>query len=248
MAKFYITNAIPYANASPHVGHALEFVQSDTIARYHKILGDETLLLCGGDENALKNVQAAEQAGVPVQEFVDTNTKKFYDLSKKLTVQFDVWQKGSDQSTHFPSSQNLWELCSKNGDIYKKSYTGLYCIGCEVFYTREELDENGECFEHPGKKLEEISEENYFFKLSKYQKQLITLLETMKCYLLLNKAFQILVFPDPMKGRKTGVFRSPMIITKECMFGSMHLIYIRAVLGLIGMKKCTKNGGLLTCM
>jgi methionyl-tRNA synthetase len=178
MAKFYITNAIPYANASPHVGHALEFVQSDTIARYHKILGDETLLLCGGDENALKNVQAAEQAGVPVQEFVDTNTKKFYDLSKKLTVQFDVWQKGSDQSTHFPSSQNLWELCSKNGDIYKKSYTGLYCIGCEVFYTREELDENGECFEHPGKKLEEISEENYFFKLSKYQKQLITLLET----------------------------------------------------------------------
>jgi methionyl-tRNA synthetase len=178
MAKFYITNAIPYVNASPHVGHALEFVQSDTITRYHKILGDETLLLCGGDENALKNVQAAEQAGVPVQEFVDTNTKKFYDLSKKLNVQFDVWQKGSDISTHFPSSQKLWELCSKNGDIYKKSYTGLYCIGCEVFYTREELDENGECFEHPGKKLEEVSEENYFFKLSKYQKQLIALLET----------------------------------------------------------------------
>lgn len=177
MPKFYITNAIPYVNAKPHVGHALEFVQSDVIARFHKILGDDVLLLCGGDENALKNVQTAEKAGEPIQQFVDKNTELFYELSKKLNVQFDVWQKGSSQQ-HFIASQKLWELCEANGDIYKKSYTGLYCVGCELFYEPDELNENGECFEHPGKKLEEVSEENYFFRLSKYTDQIKNLLDS----------------------------------------------------------------------
>ena len=180
MNKFYITNAIPYVNAAAHVGHALEFVQSDTIARYHRLRGEDVLLLCGGDENALKNVQAAEEAGIPVQEFVDRNTNSFYELSKKLNVQFDVWQKGSDQKIHYPSSQKLWELCNKAGDIYKKSYKGLYCLGCEVFYTKDELNEKGECYEHPGKKLEEVEEENYFFKLSRYQDKLLELIESSK--------------------------------------------------------------------
>lgn len=175
MAKFYITNAIPYVNAKPHIGHALEFVQSDTIARYHRIIGDDTLLLCGGDENAIKNVQAAEKAGKPIQEFIDTNTKLFEELAQKLHVQFDIFQKGSD-AKHYSSSQKLWELCNANGDIYKKSYTGFYCVGCELFYEHNELDENGQCFEHPGKKLEQVSEENYFFKLSKYQNQIIELI------------------------------------------------------------------------
>ena len=177
MNKFYITNAIPYVNAKPHIGHASEFVQSDVIARYHKLLGDQTLLLCGGDENALKNVQAAENAKRPIQEFIDENTKSFYALSKKLNVEFDVWQKGSD-AKHHSSSQKLWKLCDKNGDIYKKRYKGLYCVGCELFYTESELDKNGECLEHPGKKLEEVSEENYFFKLSKYQSQLEKILSS----------------------------------------------------------------------
>lgn len=177
MAKFYITNAIPYVNAKPHIGHALEFIQSDTIARYHKILGDEVVLLCGGDENALKNVQVAEEVGIPIQEFVDKNTQLFYDLSKNLNVQFDIWQKGSDKK-HHESSQKLWELCTKSGDIYKKSYKGLYCVGCELFYTKEELNEQGECFEHPGKKLQEVEEENYFFKLSKYQDPLLEIIES----------------------------------------------------------------------
>lgn len=178
--KFYITCAIPYVNSRPHVGHVLEFVQTDVIARYHKLLGEEVLLLSGGDENALKNVQAAEKAHIPIQQFVDQNTQIFLELTKKLNTNFDVWQKGSDQKTHYPSSQKLWELCVKNGDIYKKSYEGLYCVGCETFYSPDELDQNGECFEHPGKKLDKVSEENYFFKLSKYQKQLIELIETNK--------------------------------------------------------------------
>lgn len=171
MTKFFITNAIPYVNAKPHIGHALEFVQSDSIARYHQILGDEVLLLCGGDENAIKNVQAAEEAGIPVQEFVDRNNQLFFELAKRLNVQFDVWQKGSDAKHHL-SSQHLWELCAKSSDIYKKTYQGLYCVGCELFYEKEELNKKGECEEHPGKPLEEVSEENYFFRLSNYEQQL----------------------------------------------------------------------------
>lgn len=177
MNKFFITNAIPYVNAKPHIGHALEFIQSDTIARYHTLTGDDTLLLCGSDENAIKNVQAAEVAGVSIQELLDKNSKLFEDLAKNLNVQFDVFQRGSSEN-HHQASQKLWELCDKSGDIYKKSYTGLYCVGCEAFYTKEELNENGECFEHPGKKLEEVSEENYFFKLAKYQDKLIQLIES----------------------------------------------------------------------
>src|SRR3989344_8993520 len=131
--KFYITNAIPYVNAKPHIGHALEFVQSDVIARFHRQIGDDVLLLCGSDDNSLKNVQAAEALKIPVQELVDKNTKLFQELAEKLNVKFDVFQRGSSEN-HHKSSQELWKLCEKNGDIYKKSYTGLYCVGCELFY------------------------------------------------------------------------------------------------------------------
>ena len=176
MAKFYITTAIPYVNAAPHIGHALEFIQTDVIARYHRQKGDEVLLLSGSDENAIKNVQAAEQAGVPTQQFIDENAELFRKLAGVLGVQFDVFQKGSDKE-HYVSSQKLWELCSNAGDIYKKLYEGLYCVGCETFYAKDELNENQECFEHPGKKLEMVAEENYFFKLSKYQDKLVGLIE-----------------------------------------------------------------------
>jgi methionyl-tRNA synthetase len=169
MNKFYITSAIPYVNAKPHIGHAQEFVYADVIRRYHKILGDDVWYLCGADENALKIFQAAEKAGKTPKEFTNEHNQEFLDVADKLNVHFDVWQRGSDTEKHFPSSQKLWELCAKNGDIYKKSYTGLYCVGCEQFYEPEELNENGECFEHPGRKLDKVSEENYFFKLSKYQ-------------------------------------------------------------------------------
>lgn len=178
--KFYLTTAIPYVNAKPHIGHALEFVQADCVARYHKLLGEEVCLLSGADENALKNVQAAESEGINVQQLVDRNAKLFQQLAEKLSVDFDVFQKGSDQGNHFKASQKLWKLCFDNDDIYKKSYEGLYCVGCEAFYTPEELDKNGECFEHPGKKLEKVSEENYYFKLSKYQGELIDLISSGK--------------------------------------------------------------------
>lgn len=166
--KFYITAAIPYVNAKPHIGHALEFVQADVLARFERRRGKEVLLLSGSDENALKNVQAAVEAGVAVQEFVDANARTFEELARKLNIHFDVFQKGSDK-IHYVSSQKLWQLCAQAGDIYTKAYRGLYCVGCEAFYTPDELDANGECFEHPGRKLELVAEENYFFRLSKYQ-------------------------------------------------------------------------------
>lgn len=198
--KFYVTCAIPYVNAAPHIGHALEFVQGDVIARYHRLLGQDTQLLSGGDENALKNVQAAEKAGVPVQQFIDDNNRKFFELTKALGCQFDIWQKGSDQTHHFPSSQKLWQLCDKAGDIYKKSYEGLYCVGCETFYEKEELNENGECFEHPGKKLESVKEENYFFKLSKYQNQIIELISSGK----------LTITPETRKNEVLSFLKQPL--------------------------------------
>ncbi len=200
MKTFYLTTAIPYVNAAPHIGHALEFVQSDAIVRFHKnLLNEESCLLSGADENALKNVQAAENAGMPVQEFVDLHAQEFKKLASVLNVNVDVFQKGTAQN-HVASSQKLWELCAQNGDIYKKSYSGLYCVGCEAFYTPEELNEQGECFEHPGKPLETISEENYFFSLSKYQDQLIELISKDTIH----------IVPETRKNEMLGFLREPL--------------------------------------
>ena len=176
MAKFYITTAIPYVNAKPHIGHALEYFQADTIRRYREILGDNTLLLSGADENALKNVQAAEKEGVQIQQFLDRNSEVFRKTYERLGIKLDVFQRGSDQKNHWPGVKKLWNLCDKAGDIYKKSYTGLYCVGCESFKTKKELV-NGLCPEHQ-KKPEKVTEENYFFRLSKYQDKLLQLIES----------------------------------------------------------------------
>lgn len=179
MSKYYITSAIPYVNACPHIGHALEFIQADCIARYKKLEGKDVLYLCGSDENALKNVQSAEKANKNIQEFIDENALLFESLAKKLSVSFDFFQKGSSKAHHI-ASQKLWKLCEKNGDIYKKKYKGLYCVGCEEFKATADLTKNGECPEHIGKPLEEIEEENYFFALSKYQNQLKELIVSGK--------------------------------------------------------------------
>ena len=199
--KFYITTAIPYVNAAPHIGHALEFVQADAVARYHRLLGEETCLLSGADENAIKNLQAAEKEKTPIQEFIDKNAKKFQELAKKLSVKIDIFQRGSDKKNHFLSSQKLWKLCVINDDIYQKKYKGLYCVGCETFYSPDELNEKGECFEHPGRKLEEVSEKNYFFKLSKYQKQLINIISKDK----------LKIYPDFRKKEVLSFLKKPLL-------------------------------------
>ena len=174
--KFYITTSIPYVNAAPHVGHALEFVQADIIRRFHTLLGDDTFLLTGTDENSLKNVKAAETLKITTQELCDQNSKLFKELVDGLNISYNIFFRSSDKKNHFPGAQHLWELCDQTGDIYKKEYSGLYCVGCEAFYTEGEL-EDGYCPEHRTKP-ELIHEENYFFKLSKYQDKLLKLIES----------------------------------------------------------------------
>jgi methionyl-tRNA synthetase len=172
--RFYVTTAIPYVNAAPHIGFALEIVQADVIARYHRLIGDDTFFLTGTDENALKNVQSAEKAGMPVQNFVDQNSQRFEDLKEALNISFDDFIR-TTEGRHIRGAQKLWQACDP-GDIYKKKYRGLYCVGCEQFYTEKELID-GKCPEH-GTVPDTIEEENYFFKLSKYQKRLEELIES----------------------------------------------------------------------
>ncbi len=174
--RVYITTSIPYVNAPPHVGHALEFVQADILKRFHDLSGDETFLLTGTDENSLKNVKAAEALKITTQELCDRNSKLFKDLVDAVNLDYDVFFRSSDKKNHFPGAQHLWELCDEAGDIYKKEYSGLYCVGCEAFYTEGELDD-GYCPEHKTKP-ELVHEENYFFKLSKYQDRLLKLIES----------------------------------------------------------------------
>ncbi len=167
MKKLFISTAIDYVNSFPHAGHALEKIQADVLARYRRFLGENVFFLTGTDENSLKNVQAAEKEGINTRELVDRNAKKFYDLKEVLNLSFDDFIR-TTEARHIKGAQKLWKACQK--DIYKKTYQGLYCIGCEEFYKENELV-NGLCPEHKTKP-ELIEEENYFFKLSKYQNQL----------------------------------------------------------------------------
>lgn len=176
MKKFYITTSIPYVNAAPHIGHALEFVQADAVARYHRLLGDNVYFLSGTDENALKNVQSAEEKKVKVQDLVKTNSDIFLNMAKKLNISIDDFIRTTEKR-HFDGATKFWLSC-KPEDIYRKSYTGLYCLGCETFYTEKDLVD-GLCPEHK-KAPETVSEENYFFKLSNYQDYLENLISTDK--------------------------------------------------------------------
>lgn len=170
--RFYISTALPYVNADPHIGFALELIQADVIARYQRSLGKEVFFSSGTDENGLKISQAAEAAGLSVEEFAKKHSEKFRGLKELLNVSFDDFIRTTEQR-HIKAVEKLWHKCEK--DIYKKKYKGLYCVGCEQFLKEKDLV-NGLCPEH-NRKPELIEEENYFFKLSKYQKQLRGLIE-----------------------------------------------------------------------
>ena len=168
--KFYITTAIDYTNAGPHLGHALEKIQADAIARYHRLLGEDVFFLTGTDEHGVKIVKAAEEKKKTPEELAKENTQKFKELYKVLNISNDDFIKTSDQKKHWPSVKKVWLKLEENGDIYKKEYQGLYCSGCEAFITKKDLVD-GKCAIHQ-KKPEIINEENYFFKLSKYSKEI----------------------------------------------------------------------------
>jgi len=174
--KFYITTTLPYVNAEPHIGFALEIIQADTIARYHRLLGEEVIFNFGTDEHGLKIYRKALGAKKDPQEYCDGYAQKFDDLKKALNLSYTHFIRTTDKK-HLEAAQEFWQRCLKNGDIYKKTYKSKYCVGCELEKTDSEL-KNGRCPIHPDQDLEIIDEENYFFKLSKYQKPLLEFYES----------------------------------------------------------------------
>lgn len=198
-SRYFITTAIPYVNAKPHIGHALEYVLTDSLARYHRQRGTDVRFLTGTDENSLKNVRAAEQEGISTQLLVDRNAAQFYELRDTLNLSFDDFIRTSSDVRHLEGVKKLWLACRKKEDIYKRTYRGLYCVGCEQFYTENELIE-GLCPEHRTRP-ELIEEENYFFRLSRYSKHLQELIETD----------QLRIFPETRKNEVLSFIRQGLL-------------------------------------
>jgi methionyl-tRNA synthetase len=162
----FITSAIPYVNAEPHLGHALELVQSDALARYQRAHGRDVRFCSGTDDNSLKNVRAAALQSTTPAELVARYGAEFRRLAEVLSVSFDDFTHTASDPRHVPSVHALWERCAANGDVYRKAYRGLYCVGCESFL-RESDAIAGACPVHP-EPLEVLEEENWFFRLSRY--------------------------------------------------------------------------------
>ncbi|MBI2124186.1 methionine--tRNA ligase [Candidatus Pacearchaeota archaeon] len=171
--KFYITTAIDYVNAEPHIGHAFEKCAADAIARWNRLKGKDVFFLTGVDENAQKNVQAAERAGMPVKEFVDRNSALFLELCKKLNISYSDFIRTSAKE-HALVVQRIIKKIIERGDIYKGVYEGYYCTGCEEYKTEKDLV-NGKCPEH-NKEPEHRKEEAYFFKLGRYKDKLLRII------------------------------------------------------------------------
>ncbi|AXB41592.1 methionine--tRNA ligase [Amycolatopsis albispora] len=167
---FYVTTTIPYVNARPHLGFALELVQADVLARHHRRRGDQVRFLTGTDDNSLKNVLAAEAEGVPTRELVDRNAAAFEALREPLGLSFDDFIRTSSDPRHRRGVERFWEACAAAGDLYRKYYEGLYCVQCEQFYPPAELP-GGRCPEHHTEP-QRVAEENWFFRLSRYGDQL----------------------------------------------------------------------------
>jgi len=172
----YITTTIPYVNARPHLGFALELVQADVLARHHRRKGERVRLQTGTDDNSLKNVLAAEAAGVGVQEFVDRNAAAFVALAEPLSLSVDDVIRTSRDPRHRVGVERFWRACAASGDLYRAHYEGLYCVGCEQFYTPPDLVD-GRCPEH-GTEPQRVAEENWFFRLSRYTDRLHDLIDS----------------------------------------------------------------------
>jgi len=167
MEKFYITTAIDYVNAAPHIGHAYEKIATDVISRHFRQRGLPVFFLTGTDEHGIKIQKTAGEKQVAPEEFCDEIVKKFKEEWKLLHIEYDRFIRTTEQE-HKKVVQHIFKTLRDKGDIYKASYTGLYCTGCECFLNERELDENGLCPDHRTKP-QEVKEENYFFKLSNYK-------------------------------------------------------------------------------
>jgi methionyl-tRNA synthetase len=171
MSARYLTTTLPYVNADPHLGFALEIVQADVLARSWRLQGDDVFFTTGTDEHGQKIAEAAKKAGQEPQAYVDHYAAEFETLKDALNLSHDAFIRTTDQR-HIEAAQEIWRRCLDAGDIYKKAYTGLYCVGCESFKTESDLVE-GKCPLHPNQTPQEVSEENYFFRYSNYAPYLL---------------------------------------------------------------------------
>ncbi|MEK7135810.1 MAG: methionine--tRNA ligase, partial [Patescibacteria group bacterium] len=158
-------------NADPHLGHALEFVQADALARTWRLAGDTVFFSTGTDEHGQKIYEAAEKAGQDVHAYADHYADKFRKLGTALDLSNDAFIR-TIEPRHYAAAAEMWRRCDAVGDIYKKAYTGMYCVGCESFKTEREMV-GGHCIIHTNLQLQEITEENYFFRFSKYTDRLL---------------------------------------------------------------------------
>jgi len=195
--KFYITTAIDYTNAPPHIGHAYEKICADIIARWHLLLGEDVFFLTGTDEHGQKIERAAKEAGMSPKEFVDKLAKQFQQMNDKLNISYSKFIR-TTSPTHEKFCKKIFEKVYKNKKIYKGHYEGYYCTGCEAFKTKRELVE-GKCVIHK-KQAEWLSEESYFFKMGEYQKQIIS-------YIKKNKQF---IFPFHFREEILNRLKEPL--------------------------------------
>lgn len=197
--KFFVTTPIYYINDVPHIGHTCTTVAADVIARLHRQLGENVFFLTGTDEHGQKVAESAEKENLTPQDYCDKISPRFEEAWKKLNISYDFFIRTTDLR-HEKVVGELLQKIYKKGDVYKAKYEGWYCIGCEKFMTETELVD-GHCPLHPPEKTVQKSEENWFFKLSKYVPKIIELIENPKTNY---------IFPEGKKAEvlsklKTGV-------------------------------------------
>ena len=171
VSRFFITTAIDYPNSRPHIGTAFEKIGADVQARFRRMEGNRVHFQMGNDENTIKVSQRAEELGLAPKPYVDDMANQFKEVWQALEVSFDDFIQTSEER-HKIGCQKFFKAVNDAGDIYKKSYQGLYCNGCEAFKTEKELVD-GRCPNHPNTPLREVQEENYFFKLSDFRERLL---------------------------------------------------------------------------
>lgn len=181
MKTFYITTTLPYVNADPHIGHAMEFIRADVIARYKRSIKDtdgenfyDVFFNVGTDEHGQKIYEGAQKENLSIKEYVDKYSERFREFCKIFNISYDAFIRTTDDK-HIKAAQKMWSICYAKGDIYKAAQVIKYCVGCELEKTDSELNEDGKCPYHTNRELSVSEEENYFFRFSKYQNALIDL-------------------------------------------------------------------------
>ncbi len=173
MKPFYITTTLPYVNADPHIGHAMEFIRADVIARFWRGEGREVFFNTGTDEHGQKIWEGAQKEGLTPKEYTDKYSSRFKEFCQLTNISYDGFLR-TTEDRHIAAAQKMWNICLEKGDIYKAKQTIKYCVGCEMEKTDSELVDD-KCPDHPNRDLVISEEENYFFKFSKYQDDLLAL-------------------------------------------------------------------------